>query len=81
MDAYLSKMLRAVEAENPPSEQSELLRRCGKDLLARPDMCAGLLHESKTELLSDGYPMRTVSAKDAPSLKTCVMWWPCSTPN
>lgn len=54
MDAYISKMVRAVEAANVPTKQSELLRRCGKDLLARPDLCTDLIQEVKTGPLSDG---------------------------
>ena len=54
MDAHILKMVRDVEAAKVPTEQSELLRRCGKDLLARPDLCADLIQEAKTAPLSDG---------------------------
>ena len=64
MDVYISKMVRAVEAAKPPSQQSELLRRCGKDLLARPEMCAGLIHEAKTGPLSDGHLTLLIAALD-----------------
>ena len=46
MDAFLSKMVRAVEAPKLPLQQSELLRQFGKDLLARPDLCAALIQEA-----------------------------------
>lgn len=64
MDAYISKMIGVVEAAKTPSQQSELLRRCGKDLLSRPQMCAGLIHEAKTGPLSDGQMAVLVATLD-----------------
>jgi yecA family protein len=64
VDAYLSKMVRAVEVATQPSQQSELLRRCGKDLLARPDLCAGLIHETKDRPLSDSQKALLTAALD-----------------
>lgn len=64
MDAYLSKMARAVEAATQPSHQSELLQRCGKDLLARPQTCAELIHAAKTGPLSDGQAALLIAALD-----------------
>ena len=54
MDANIIRMVQAVEAAKVSAEQSELLRRCGKDLLARPDLCAELIQVAKTGPLSDG---------------------------
>lgn len=64
MDAYISKMVRTVEAAKMPTEQSELLRRCGKDLLARPDLCAELIQVAKTGPLSDGQMSVLTAALD-----------------
>lgn len=64
MDALISKMVRTVEAAKMPNEQSELLRRCGKDLLARPDLCAELIQEAKTGPLSDGQMSVLTAALD-----------------
>ncbi len=64
MDAQISIMVRAVEAAKMPAEQSELLRRCGKDLLARPDLCAELIQEAKTGPLSDGQMSVLTAALD-----------------
>jgi len=65
MDAQISKMVRAVEAAKLPAEQSELLRHCGKDLLARPDLCAELIQETKTGPLSDGQMSLLTAALEA----------------
>lgn len=64
MDAHISKMVRAVEAAKMPADQSELLRRFGKDLLARPDLCAELIQEAKTGPLSDGQMSVLTAALD-----------------
>jgi yecA family protein len=64
VDAHVSKMVRAVEAAKTPSQQSELLRRCGKDLLARPEMCAELIKEAKTGPLSDARMSVLIAALD-----------------
>lgn len=64
MDTYILEMVRAVEAETSPSRQSELLRRCGKDLLARPDLCVELIHEAKTSPLPDGQMSVLIAALD-----------------
>lgn len=64
MDAFLSKMVRAVEAPKLPLQQSELLRRCGKDLLTRPDLCAALIQEAASGPLSDGQMAMLVAALD-----------------
>jgi hypothetical protein len=64
VDTYLSKMVQAVEVATQPSQQSELLRRCGKDLLARPDLCAGLIHETKDHPLSDSQKALLTAALD-----------------
>lgn len=64
MDAQISKMVRAVEAAKMPAEQSELLRRFGKDLLARPDLCAELILEVKTGPLSEGQMSVLTAALD-----------------
>ena len=64
MDANISKMIRAVGAATSPSQQTELLRRFGKDLLARPHMCAELIHEAKTGRLSDDHLTLLIAALD-----------------
>lgn len=64
MDAFLSKMVRAVEAPKLPLQQSELLRQFGKDLLARPDLCAALIQEAASGPLSDGQMAMLVAALD-----------------
>lgn len=64
MDAHISKMVRTVEAAKLPTVQSELLRRCGKDLFARPDLCAELIHEAKTGPLSNGQMSVLTAALD-----------------
>lgn len=64
MDASIKRMVRTVEAATKPTEQSELLRRCGKDLLARPDLCAELIQEARTGPLSDGQMSVLTAALD-----------------
>ena len=64
MDANIIRMVKAVEAAKVPAEQSELLRRCGKDLLARPDLCAELIQVAKTGPLTDGQMSVLTAALD-----------------
>ena len=64
MDAVLSKMVQAVEAAKSASQQSELLRQCGKDLLARPNICAALIQGAANSQLSDGQMAILVGALD-----------------
>lgn len=64
MDAYISDMIQAVDAAKSPSSHSELLRRFGKQLLARPDLCAGLINEAATSRLSDGQMELLIAALD-----------------
>lgn len=64
MDANIIRMVQAVEAAKVPGEQSELLRRCGKDLLARPDLCAELIQVAKTGPLTEGQMSVLTAALD-----------------
>lgn len=64
MDANIIRMVQAVEAAKVPPEQSELLRRCGKDLLARPELCAELIQVAKTGPLSQGQMSVLTAALD-----------------
>lgn len=64
MDANIIRMVRAAEATKVPTEQSEVLRRCGKDLLARPDLCAELIQLAKTGPLSQGQMSVLTAALD-----------------
>ncbi|MDH4541615.1 hypothetical protein [Sulfitobacter faviae] len=53
-----------MEAPKLPLQQSELLRQFGKDLLARPDLCAALIQEAASGPLSDGQMAMLVAALD-----------------
>ena len=64
MDANIARMVQAVEAMKLPLQQSELLRRCGKELLARPVWCAELIQEAKTGPLSGGQMLVLTAALD-----------------
>jgi len=64
VDRLISEMVRAVETEKSPSRQSELLLRCGRELLAQPHECAGLIHRAKTGPLSNGQTVLLIAALD-----------------
>ncbi len=64
VDSYIADMVRAVDAATSSSRHSDVLRRCGKELFARPDMCAALISAAKTDPLSDGEMQLLTAALD-----------------